>query len=104
MYSEASRTDYLYRSTTSLYGLAFLVTEIKGAVSFQCCGKFYKLTTSLNGLMTSLWWVFDLERFYFMLMVSDFGQVVVKHTFLYILSHNETYFIKTLTWYEALQL
>ena len=42
-------TDHLYRSTTSLYGLAFLVSEIKCAISFQRCGKFYKLTTSLNG-------------------------------------------------------
>ena len=48
-YSETSHTDHLYKSTTSLYGLAFLATEIKSAVSFQCCGKFSKSTTSLNG-------------------------------------------------------
>ena len=48
-YSETAQTDHLYRSTSSRYGLAFLVTEIKSAVSFPGCGKFYKSTTSLNG-------------------------------------------------------
>ena len=48
-YSETSQTDHPYRSTTSLYGPVFLVTEIKIAVSFQCFAKFYKSTTSLNG-------------------------------------------------------
>ena len=49
IHTEISRTDHLYRSTTSLCGLGFLVTEIESAVSFQCCGTFYKSTTSLNG-------------------------------------------------------
>ena len=49
IYSETSHTDHLYTPSTSLYGLAFLVTEIEGGVSFQRCGKFYKSTTSLNG-------------------------------------------------------
>ena len=50
IYSETCHSDHLYRPTTSLYALAFLVTEIKSAVCFQCCGKFYKSTTSVNGL------------------------------------------------------
>ena len=47
--SETSHADHLYRSTTSLYQPAFHITEITSTVSFLCCGKLYKLTTSLNG-------------------------------------------------------
>ena len=49
IYSETSHTNHLYRSTTSLYRPAFYITEIKSTVSFLCCGKIDKSTTSING-------------------------------------------------------
>ena len=49
LYSETSHTDQIYRSTTSLHRPGFHITETKSTVSFLCCGRFSKSTTSLNG-------------------------------------------------------
>ena len=48
---ETSHTNHLFRLAPSIYWPTFHITKIQRTVSFLCFGEFYKLPTSINGLI-----------------------------------------------------